>query len=82
MINVIGVDGLVMQKVIASAAMMLAYVSLNILVSTLRDSLGRQAINTRPEKRKAIIQSYSHYRTTNMNITERAELVEVKLVVP
>ena len=46
MINAIGVDGMVMQKkIIASAAMMLAYVSLNILVSTLRDSLGRQAIS-------------------------------------
>ena len=45
MINAIGLDGLVMQKIIASAAMMLAYVSLNILVSTLRDSLGHQAIS-------------------------------------
>ena len=45
MINAIGVDGLVMQKIIASAAMMLVNVSLNILVSTLRDSLGRQAIS-------------------------------------
>ena len=40
MINAIGVDGLVMRKIIASAAMMLAYVSLNFLVSTLRDSFG------------------------------------------
>ena len=45
MINIIGVDGLVMQKIIASSAMMFAYVSWNILVSTLRYSLGRQAIS-------------------------------------
>ena len=45
MINAIGVDGWVMQKIIASAAMMWAYVSLNILDSTLLDSLGRQAIS-------------------------------------
>ena len=44
-INATGVDDLVMQRITVSAAIMSAGVSWNIIFSTLRDPLGRQAIS-------------------------------------